>query len=57
MRPSLMTIRLTPYLDGTIVELFHHRFEETDAPGEMLNGFEGGWDTHHLEGLRVIIEA
>lgn len=56
-RPSLITIRLTPYVDGTIVELFHHRFEGTDAPGEMLNGFEGGWDTHHLEGLRVIVEA
>jgi uncharacterized protein YndB with AHSA1/START domain len=56
-QPSLITIRLTPYLEGTIVELFHHRMEGAPAPGEMLNGFEGGWDTHHLEALRAVVEA
>jgi len=57
-QPSLMTFRLTPFMGGTIVELFHHRFEVTgESPSETLNGFEGGWDTRHLERLRAIVEA
>lgn len=57
-QPSLMTFRLTPFMEGTIVELFHHRFEVTgESPSENLNGFEGGWDTRHLEALRAIVEA
>jgi uncharacterized protein YndB with AHSA1/START domain len=57
-QPSLMTLRLTAFRGGTIVELFHHRFEDTtDEPAGDLNGFEGGWDTHHLEALRGIVEA
>jgi len=56
-QPSLITFRLTPYLNGTIVELFHHRMEGAESPGEMLNGFESGWDTHHLDYLRGIVEA
>lgn len=57
-QPSLMTFRLSPFMDGTIVELFHHRFELTgESPSDNLNGFEGGWDTRHLEALRAIVEA
>lgn len=57
-QPSLMTFRLTPVLNGTVVELFHHRFELTgESPSENLNGFEGGWDTRHLEALRGLVEA
>lgn len=57
-QPSLMTFRLAPFMDGTIVELFHHRFEGTgESPSENLNGFEAGWDTRHLEALRAIVEA
>jgi len=56
--PPLITFRLTPHAGGTVVELFHHGFERNPrTAGEDLNGFEGGWDTHHLEGLRKIVEG
>lgn len=56
--PSLMTFRLTPHAGGTVVELFHHRFENTgESPSETLNGFEEGWTGRHLEALRRIVEA
>lgn len=58
LTPALVTIRLTPALDGTLVELFHHTIELTgpNAAEEHL-GFEGGWDTRHLEALRKLVEA
>jgi hypothetical protein len=31
--------------------------EGAQSPGEMLNGFESSWDTHHLDYLRGIVEA
>src|SRR3990172_12277297 len=41
--PSLLTIRLTPALGGTLVELFHHGFERIgEQAAEMHRGFEGG---------------
>lgn len=56
--PSLITIRLTGALGGTIVELFHHAIERIGPlAAEMHRGFESGWDTHHLEALREIVEA
>lgn len=55
--PSLITFRLTAFQGGTVVELFHHRFEGCGEGPALLNGFEGGWDTHHLVTLRDIVEA
>jgi uncharacterized protein YndB with AHSA1/START domain len=56
--PALVTIRLTPLHDGTLVELFHHGFEAaSDTPGIEFNGFEGGWDDHHFVALHKVMEA
>lgn len=52
-RPALITIRLTPHAGGTVVEIFHHGFE---SPAE-LNGFESGWDNHHLVRLAEIVRG
>jgi uncharacterized protein YndB with AHSA1/START domain len=56
--PALITLRLTPVAGGTMVELFHHGFERmTRTPGEELNGFESGWDNHHILRLRDVVEG
>jgi len=56
--PPLITFRLTPQNGGTIVELFHHGFEAASpVPGDDLNGFESGWDNHHLTRLRDVVEG
>jgi uncharacterized protein YndB with AHSA1/START domain len=56
--PSLLTLRLTSALGGTIVELYHHAIERIGPlHAEVHRGFESGWDTHHLEALRAILEA
>ena len=55
---SLITIRLTPFRGGTLVELFHHGFERLGGdPAEHLAGFESGWTTRQLEALRGLVEA
>jgi uncharacterized protein YndB with AHSA1/START domain len=56
--PALITLRLTPIDDGTLVELFHHGFERVgDDAGEMLRGFEDGWTMRQLEALRGRVGA
>ena len=57
-KPTMITIRLKPYLDGTLVELFHHGFERVgpDA-GEQHTGYEGGWNLRQLEALRKLVAA
>jgi len=54
--PSYITLRLTPALGGTLVELFNHLSEE---PGEAdhLQGIENGWDMRHLNRLRKLVEG
>jgi uncharacterized protein YndB with AHSA1/START domain len=54
--PPLITIRLTPLDDGTLVELFHHGFEAVgpDAAADH-RGFEGGWTMRQLEALRELV--
>jgi len=55
--PTLMTIRLTPLYDGCHVELFHHGFERLGAEaGAVLEGYESGWHSRHLETLKAIVE-
>ena len=54
----LVTIRLTPALGGTLVELMHHGFERLGGdPAAEHRGFEGGWTIRQLEALRAIVEA
>ena len=39
--PPLVTIRLTPRDDGTLVELFHHGFEATGPEHEVRDSMVG----------------
>lgn len=56
--PSSITIRLTPALDGTVCELFHHGFERTgESPGDLLAGFDQGWGMTQLQALRELVEG
>lgn len=56
--PTLLTIRLSPLYEGTLVELFHHGFERLGAAAaDNLEGYEQGWDIKHLSALREIVEA
>lgn len=58
LAPPLLTIRLTPALGGTLVELFHHNIEAIgEHAAENHRGFEGGWTNMHIEALREIVEA
>lgn len=54
--PSFITLRLTPALGGTLVELFNHL---SDEPGQAdhLQGIENGWNMRHLNRLRAIVEG
>ena len=55
--PTYMTVRLTPALSGTVVELFHHGFERTG--GEVASehaGYEEGWGMTQLKALKALIE-
>lgn len=56
--PMLLTFRLTPYLEGTMVELLVHNIEAIgpDAAEEHA-GYEGGWTVRHLAKLREIVEV
>ena len=56
--PTRWTIRLTPWDEGTIVELFHHGFELLGSTAaDELEGYEQGWDVKHLVALRAIVGA
>jgi uncharacterized protein YndB with AHSA1/START domain len=55
LRPTLLTIRLTPALGGTLVELLHHGFERTgERASEDHAGYEGGWGMTQLDALRKV---
>lgn len=56
--PAKVTIVLTEAGGGTLVELFHHGYDLLGGdPAEYLSGFEGGWDTHHLDALAALVAA
>jgi len=56
--PTRITIRVTPALGGTLVEILHYAFEGTvDDPGEEHAGYEGGWGMTQLDALRAIVRA
>jgi uncharacterized protein YndB with AHSA1/START domain len=56
--PTMVSIRLTPALGGTLVELFHHGFERTggDVSAEHA-GYEQGWGMTQLGALKRLVEA
>ena len=57
-RPTLITIRLTAGLGGTLVEILHHGFENTGEHGsEEHAGYEGGWNMIQLNALRNLVQA
>ena len=56
--PTLLTLRLTPALNGTLVELIHHGFERTGDSGAVEHaGYEGGWGMTQLNALRELVKA
>jgi uncharacterized protein YndB with AHSA1/START domain len=56
--PMLLTLRLTPHLGGTHVELFVHGFEHLGPTGTRAHrGYEGGWTTLQLNNLKSLVEA
>ena len=58
LQPTLVTIRLTPALGGTLVELMHHGFEHTgEHAGDEHAGYEGGWGMLQLNALRALVQA
>ena len=56
--PTFVTIRLTPALGGTLVELFHHGFERTGTGAAAAEhaGYEEGWGMTQLKALKQICE-
>jgi uncharacterized protein YndB with AHSA1/START domain len=58
LRPTLITIRLTAALGGTLVEILHHGFENTGENGSDEHaGYEGGWNMVQLNALRKLVQA
>ncbi len=56
--PTFFMFRLTPVDEGTLVELLHHGFERLgDGAGDLIEGYEEGWDVKHLKALRALIEV
>jgi uncharacterized protein YndB with AHSA1/START domain len=57
-QPLFITLKLTPALGGTMVELIQHGFEQIgERATEVHRGHEGGWTIRQLEALRQIVEA
>jgi uncharacterized protein YndB with AHSA1/START domain len=56
--PTLITIRLTPHDDGTVVEILHHGWERLSDAGRALHrAFESGWTMAELRALREVVES
>lgn len=56
--PTYMTVRLTPAMNGTLVELFHHGFEHTGGNVASEHaGYEQGWGMTQLNALKRMVEA
>ena len=56
--PTVMTLRLSALYDACHVEIFHHGFERLGGDaGSALQGYESGWDSHHIDALRAIVEG
>jgi uncharacterized protein YndB with AHSA1/START domain len=58
LKPTWLTLRLTPALGGTLVELTHHGFERTgDRGAEDHAGYEAGWTMTQLNALKKVVDA
>jgi uncharacterized protein YndB with AHSA1/START domain len=58
LHPTRMRLRLTPALDGTLVELTHYGFEKTGPnASEEHAGYEAGWGMTQLTALRDLVKA
>lgn len=58
LAPTSITLRLTPALGGTLVELFHHHFERTGGDVSATHaGYEEGWGMTQLTALKRIVDA
>ena len=56
LRPTRITIRLSPALGGTLVELMHHGFEHTgEGCGDQHAAYEAGWGMTQLDALRDVV--
>jgi uncharacterized protein YndB with AHSA1/START domain len=56
--PTLFTLRLSPLYDGCHMEIFHHGFDRLGIEaGSQLQGYEQGWDSHHIDHLKKIVEG
>ena len=56
--PTWITLQLTPALDGTLVELFHHGFERTGGDVAATHaGYEEGWGLTQLKALKARVAA
>jgi len=56
-QPTYLTVRLSPVLEGTLVELFHHGFEHVGGDvGAEHAGYEQGWGMLQLNALKEIAE-
>ena len=54
--PTLLTLRLTPALGGTLVELMHGGFEHVGGDvGAEHAGYETGWGMTQLNALRELV--
>jgi uncharacterized protein YndB with AHSA1/START domain len=56
-QPIMKTFRLSPALDGTVVEILEHGFEATgDHAAAYHRESEAGWTMFELEALRLLVE-
>jgi activator of Hsp90 ATPase-like protein len=58
LSPTSITLRLTPALGGTLVELVHHHFERTGGDVSATHAdYEEGWGMTQLSALKRIVDA
>ena len=56
-QPTYLTVRLSPVLEGTVVELFHHGFEHVGGDvGAEHARYEQSWGMLQLNALKEIAE-
>jgi len=56
--PTHVTLRLSPALGGTLVEVFHHGFERTGGNVAAEHaGYEQGWGMTQLNSLKAAVET
>jgi uncharacterized protein YndB with AHSA1/START domain len=54
----LITFQLTSHLDGTVVALYVHGFENLDGrAGERHRGMELGWTIQQIDALKARVEG